>query len=153
MKPLSTLRRCWYTPRGVTPALFLISCRCGSSNIQKQSVSNAFQYVVHRPRGSSLLKEYHSQWGNSFCKSTKKKQLKQLFRNFFFFFFCTRLLASVSFSQMAKWRWHPSPLTQIFGNGFAEKGWEPVRGRLDPSLTPHWPLTHHFKTNKKCKGS
>ena len=29
---------------------------CGSSNIQKQSVSNAFQYVVLHPIGSVLLR-------------------------------------------------------------------------------------------------
>ena len=61
---------------------------CGSFDSTKNKASvTPFHNVVHRPRGSSLLKEYHSQWGNSFCKSTKKKQLSQLFRNFFFFFF------------------------------------------------------------------
>ena len=101
--PRSTLRRVYTTPRGVTPTFVLVLCSIVEVlNDQKQSVSNAFQYVVHRPRGSSLLKEYHSQWGNSFCKSTKKKQLSQLFRNFFFFFFCPRLFASISYSPNAK---------------------------------------------------
>ena len=36
---------------------------CGSSNIQKQSVSNAFQYVVLYPVGSALHREHHSQYG------------------------------------------------------------------------------------------
>ena len=36
---------------------------------------------------------------------------------------------------------NPSPLTQIFGKAFAERGWETVRGIFDPSLTLHWPLT------------
>ena len=43
-----------------------------SKTKNKASVT-PFHNVVHRPRSSSLLKEYHSQWGNSFCKSTKKK--------------------------------------------------------------------------------
>jgi len=42
VSPRSTLRRVYTTPRGVTPAMFLSSFRCGSSNTQKQSVSNAF---------------------------------------------------------------------------------------------------------------
>ena len=38
----STLRRVYDTPRGVTPAMLLSSFDCGSSIVQKQSVSNAF---------------------------------------------------------------------------------------------------------------
>ena len=53
VRPRSTLRRVYTTPRGVTPAMFLSSFRCGSSNTQKQSVSNAFQYVVLHPAAQS----------------------------------------------------------------------------------------------------
>ena len=45
------------------------------SKYKNKASVTPFHNVVHRPRSSSLLKEYHSQWGNSFCKSTKKKQL------------------------------------------------------------------------------
>ena len=48
---------------------------------------------------------------------------------------------------------NPSPLTQIFGNAFAERDWEAVRGRVDPSLTLHWPLTHHTKPTRNAKGA
>ena len=54
---------------------------CGSSNIQKQSVSNAFQYVAHRPRSSSLRQGIHSHQGQiAFAKlsnlfETTKKRL------------------------------------------------------------------------------
>ncbi len=41
------------TPRGVTPAFVFVCCSIVEVlNDQKQSVSNAFQYVVYRPRDS-----------------------------------------------------------------------------------------------------
>ena len=36
------LSRCVLTPVAVTPAMFCSHFVCGSSNVQKQSVSNAF---------------------------------------------------------------------------------------------------------------
>ena len=60
--PRSTLRSLIYTPRGVTPAMFLSSFRCGSSNTQKQSVSNAFPICSAPPCSSAHLSMHHSHY-------------------------------------------------------------------------------------------
>ena len=55
VSPRSTLRRVYTTPRGVTSALFSTAYSIVEvSNSQKQSVSNAFQYVVLRPSAPSF---------------------------------------------------------------------------------------------------
>ncbi len=56
------------------------------SKYKNKASVTPFHNVVHRPRGSSLLKEYHSQWGNSFCKSTKKKTIIATFPQLFLLF-------------------------------------------------------------------
>jgi len=48
--------------------MFLISCRCGSSNIQKQSVSNAFQYVVLHLSAPSYSKDIVAEYADASAK-------------------------------------------------------------------------------------
>ena len=58
-------------PVAVTPAMFLISISIVEvSNIQKQSVSNAFQYVVLRPVAPSPSDDITAAWGQMRCKIT-----------------------------------------------------------------------------------
>ena len=63
VSPRSTLRRVYTTPRGVTSSMFLSSIRCGSSIVQKQSVSNAFQYVVLHPTAPSSSEDITATMG------------------------------------------------------------------------------------------
>ena len=64
VSPHSTLRRVYiYTPWQSLRQCFCWQFECGSFEIQKQSVSNAFQYVVLYPVGSALHREHHSQYG------------------------------------------------------------------------------------------
>ena len=58
------------TPRGVTPALFLIAYSKVPKfrNDQKQSVSNAFQYVVLHPCSSIFLREHRNYEADAFAK-------------------------------------------------------------------------------------
>ena len=74
VSPRSTLRRVYTTPRGVTPAMFLSSFRCGSSNTQKQSVSNAFQYVVPCPSAQLFSKSITASRTKAFAKIRKNFQ-------------------------------------------------------------------------------
>ncbi len=86
-EPRSTLRSLIYTPRGSHLCIVLVQLSIVVVRISKNKASvTPFHNVVHRPRGSSLLKEYHSQWGNSFCKSTKKKTIIATFLQLFLLF-------------------------------------------------------------------
>ena len=68
--PRSTLRRVYTTPRGVTQHCFRLLFDCGSSNIQKQSVSNAFYNVVLRPSAPSSSDDITAPRADSICKDT-----------------------------------------------------------------------------------
>ena len=60
------------TPRGVTPAFVFVCCSIVEVlNDQKQSVSNAFQYVVLRPAAPSSSDDITALRADSTCKDTK----------------------------------------------------------------------------------
>lgn len=68
-----TLRSLIYTPRGSHPCIcFWLQFDCGSSSIQKQSVSNAFQYVVPHLIGRMCMKRIIPSKADSSYKSIKK---------------------------------------------------------------------------------
>ena len=71
VSPRSTLRRVYATPRGSHPCnVFVLLIDCGSSIVQKQSVSNAFQYVVLRPPAPSSSDDIPAARGKCRCKIT-----------------------------------------------------------------------------------
>ena len=68
-------------PVAVTPAMFLFSVLIVEvQNDQKQSVSNAFQYVVLRLVAPSSSDDIPAAWGRCDCKSTNKIGEKNVFR-------------------------------------------------------------------------
>ena len=72
VSPRSTLRRVYTTPRGVTPAFVSVCCSIVEVlNDQKQSVSNAFQYVVLHPSAPSSSDDITALRADSTCKDTK----------------------------------------------------------------------------------
>ena len=73
VSPRSTLRSCiyytpWQSPLHCSCPVF----DCGSFEVQKQSVSNAFQYVVLCPTAPSTSDDITALRVDSICKDTKK---------------------------------------------------------------------------------
>ena len=87
LDPRSTLRRVYTTPRGVTPAFVLVLCSIVVvSKVQKQSVSNAFQYVVLRPVAPSPSDDIPAARGQMQVQNYKiiseYHRIRQLFKLF-----------------------------------------------------------------------
>ena len=79
LDPRSTLRRVYTTPRGVTPAFVLDRYPIVVvSKVQKQSVSNAFQYVVLHPAALHTSVYFIAIMGRCNCKDTKSLGIKTL---------------------------------------------------------------------------